>query len=322
MASVRATIYLRTMALSTRTSTILGSLVLGAAFIGGAFLLSSPNFGIGSAGAQSAEELLQAYASADTDGDGLPDWQEVIYGTDPENPSSVQADLTDLEALEEGLIEPKFRSSKPAPPEGFSTVSEIEAGPDTLTDQFSRTFLEKYLLTRGESAPSSAELQSFVSDAAADLSRQAEEAPAYRIANLSTRGSSAEDIAQYIQDLDRAVSSNSPSFNERDAFEHFADYILNGNEESLTRVAEVGKNYTDTAQAIVAVRVPPQFSSAHLALANKYATFGSILADMASMDTDPLLGLVGATRYIDAWQATMESIFALAQTVQQTMRPN
>ena len=67
-------------------STKAGSITIAVAFavivITGAWFLSKPG-GASLANAESTEALLKSYAIQDTDGDGLPDWEESLYGTDP-----------------------------------------------------------------------------------------------------------------------------------------------------------------------------------------------------------------------------------------------
>src|ERR1035437_7373016 len=51
--------------------------------------------------------LLQAIASKDSDSDGLPDWEESRYGTDPHVADTFHLGMTDGESVAKGLIVPK-----------------------------------------------------------------------------------------------------------------------------------------------------------------------------------------------------------------------
>ena len=71
---------------ATRTVPIIVASVVAAALIAVAFVASGPIPFLGSfkiADAATSAELLKAYATKDADQDGLPDWQEALYGTDP-----------------------------------------------------------------------------------------------------------------------------------------------------------------------------------------------------------------------------------------------
>ena len=72
----------------------------------------------------------------------------------------------------------------------------------------------------------------------------------------------------------------------------------------------------------MSVPVPDEVRNSHLQFANSYAIFGAIVSDMGTMDTDPLRGLVGATRYLDGWKGVMDSIMNLSSVVQAGIKTN
>ena len=51
--------------------------------------------------------LLQAIAAKDSDGDGLSDWEEQLYGTSPTTTDTFKLGMTDGEAVARGLVVPK-----------------------------------------------------------------------------------------------------------------------------------------------------------------------------------------------------------------------
>src|SRR5262245_15469456 len=99
------------MPLSVRTTSIIASLLIAGGMMAAAFWLSGP---ARTANALSTEEILAAYAVRDADADGLPDWQEALYGTDPANPHSIDASMTDAEAVAKGMVAPRFESEPAA----------------------------------------------------------------------------------------------------------------------------------------------------------------------------------------------------------------
>src|SRR3989338_7583286 len=86
---------------------ILVSASLSIVLIVGAFLLArsveSPN----SARASTESALLQAIAVKDSDGDGLIDSEDALYGTSPNITDTFSLGMTDGEAVTKGLIVPK-----------------------------------------------------------------------------------------------------------------------------------------------------------------------------------------------------------------------
>ena len=89
-----------------------GSVAIFLLLIVTAYGMSGPlPFHTSTAGAESTHDLLVSYASKDTDNDGLPDWQESLYGTDPNNAHSVNATVTDGEAVTQGLVKARFATA-------------------------------------------------------------------------------------------------------------------------------------------------------------------------------------------------------------------
>ena len=304
------------MAFSKKTISILSSIALSVLLIVGAYGLSSLSSLVGIADAGSTDALLKAYAEKDTDSDGLFDWQESLYNTDPTNAHSVNKTVTDSEAVTQGLLKPKFESEQQTTVTVNTDIPGVDAKPGTLTDSFSRKFFEQYLTKRGAGAPNDAELKSFVESAAADLDRQTKISPAYTMRDVLNGNTGADGVAKYIQDMDRAVSANSPTAEKKDAFERFADYVNGADDSALTRVRTVGAAYSATGAAIMKVPAPLPIKEAHVRVANAYFVLGSVLADMGKMDSDPLRALVGASRYIDAWKEANEALANLASVVQ------
>src|SRR5207244_2422620 len=77
-----------------RTVTALGiALVL----VAGAYILARGFEAPAAARASTETALLQAIATKDSDGDGLPDWEEALYGTDPHVVDTRNLGMTDGE---------------------------------------------------------------------------------------------------------------------------------------------------------------------------------------------------------------------------------
>ena len=99
--------------------------------------------------------LLQAIATKDSDSDGLPDWEEALYGTDPQVADSRHLGMTDGEAVSRGLIVPKAIADAPAAtPSSDTSPSLIDsslppAPPEgSITAAFAKNFLTIFLAAK------------------------------------------------------------------------------------------------------------------------------------------------------------------------------
>ncbi|HRH24589.1 MAG TPA: thrombospondin type 3 repeat-containing protein, partial [Candidatus Paceibacterota bacterium] len=188
------------MALSSKTVRIGAALLVSALFVFAGFYFSSP-FQLTIAGATSTDELLKEYAKKDTDGDNLPDWQESLYGTDPSNPHSVEAGLTDSEAVAAGKVALRFKSETPTAPEPLTDDDfEVPAPtPGSATDEFAKSFFETYVTTgKGGTGDNSALVASLVSEAKTRVAAQV--STSYQIASVhSVPGTSVSSYAAAIE---------------------------------------------------------------------------------------------------------------------------
>ncbi len=103
------------------TLAVLFSIVL----IGGSFLLAHSVESPQVAQASTETALLQAIATKDSSGDGLPDWEKSLYGI-PLNASTTDyfnLGMTDGEAVAKGLIVPKAVADIPTTASASSSLS-------------------------------------------------------------------------------------------------------------------------------------------------------------------------------------------------------
>jgi len=286
------------MAHSARTLRIIAASFIALLMVGGAYVFSGPvpflNANI--AGAQSSAELLREYAAKDTDTDGLPDWQEALYGTDPSNPESFQAGIKDGEAVAQGLIEPKVMVAAPEEPTDPSSVPGTPAAPNSLTDRFAQSLLRQYLLNRSDTPPTDDQIVSFVEAAITDLSSEAVSADTFSAKDIRSSGTSGrEAVIAYAAQVDSAFVSNTVA-TEKNELYYFSD-ALGDDAAALRKVKEISDAYADIAQALIAIPAPAEMRQAHLALANALMHMSEVTGDMAALKDDPLRALLGIGFY-------------------------
>ncbi|MDQ1299693.1 MAG: hypothetical protein QG636_361 [Patescibacteria group bacterium] len=287
------------MAHSTRTLRIAGASLLAVFMVGGTYLSTGPNpfFGMTRiAGAQSSEELLREYAAKDSDADGLPDWQESLYGTDPLNPESFQAGIKDGEAVAQGLIEPKVVVRPEEEPIDPNSIPGIDAVPDSLTDRFSQTLLKQYLLNKGTEPPTQEEILAFVQQGVAELSATFVPKDAYSSAQVRSSGTSGEAaLRAYAAQVDAAFETHTVSSEKNELF-YFED-AMKGSTSALKKIADISEAYTNIADALMDIPVPQEAQRAHLSIVNALMQMSDVTEHMASMESDPLRALMGIGLY-------------------------
>lgn len=281
---------------SAHTLRIVIASIIAIVMVGGAYALSGPlPFG-NIAGAQSAEELLREYAVLDSDFDGLPDWQEALYGTDPHNPESFQAGILDGDAVARGLIQPKISMRAEDELTDIDSIPGVAAAPSSLTDRFAQLLLTQFLQTRGNEALSQDEVATFVTGGVQSLIQTAD-APARYTANdiLTNATSGTEALVAYIAAIESVFARHTVAAEKSELF-YFSD-ALRGDTAAIAKIASIGRAYDNIATGMVQVRVPQEVAQAHLNVANALVQLSESATYMASLETDPLQAFLGISLY-------------------------
>lgn len=238
------------MGYSTRKILIGSSSVLALLLIGTAYATSGPlPFKTSAAGAESTHDILVSYASKDTDADGLPDWQEALYGTDPTNAHSVNPSATDAEAVAQGLVKPKFATATSTPVD-TSVIPGVQAGPTTLTDQFSKSLFGQYLKNRGPNQPTPAEIATFVEQGVAQLKQSQATQDAFNQGQVRVSGTGPDALLVYAGDAEKAIYGVKITAT-RSEIEYFSDAVNKGDLKGLKQIKSLSDSYSQMAHALM-----------------------------------------------------------------------
>lgn len=297
------------MAYSLRTITIAGALLVSVGLITTAFYISGTSRQVS---AQDAEELLRAYASKDSDSDGLPDWQEKLYDTDPLNATSVDPSMTDSEAVEAGLVKPRFESEElPTSSVPVASVPGVAAAPGTVTDQFARIFFQQYLEMRGAQPPTTESLLAFIEDAVADLSLTNQIPRVYTSADVRVSGSGADAMRTYMNAATTAFIRDGSA--DKDAMFYFGKVVYNEDKAALQELKELGRAYEEIGAATIRVSAPQELAGVHLRFANSLALMGVIINDLTAVNDDPLRAFLVLGQYQTAAKEMTDSLLAIGR---------
>lgn len=315
---VHASIFVRTVTFSTRTAGILVSSTLAVIFIGTAVAISGPfPFHIKKADAESTHDLLVSYAAKDSDADGLPDWEEALYGTDPANPHSVSQSVTDGDAVSQGLVKPKFANAT-STPVNVNDIPGALAGPTTVTDQFARALFSQFLSQHASGTPTPAEIASFVEQGVANLSAEQKSPDAFNQGQVRVLGSGSEALIAYAAQAEAVMAKNTDTSGKNE-IEYFGDAVEKNDTTALPHVKKIGATYTSLSHAYMAIPVPKEAAIPHLAIANAMARISGDITDMSMMEKDPLRAYLGLAKYqndavsLRAALASLNSVYAAEQ---------
>ncbi len=278
-------------------------LIIGAYFLARGF--GAPD----AAKASSESELLQAIATKDTDNDGLTDWEEALFGTDPKVVDTFHLGMTDGEAAAKGLIVPKAiadagtatttprvaigDSSLPAPVEG------------TLTAAFAKSFYTLYVAAKqakGGADLTQDEMSGVAKKAIANLSDSVKAAPNFKSASdLTVSGSGVQAMLTFAASAEAVLLKNTNTATKGE-LALLKDAITNNDQSAYEQLASLAKGYRGTAAGLAALPVPEELAATDLLLINTLMHMGEITSDFVHTDTDPLAAILALQQYVQTAQ--------------------
>ncbi|MBU1292483.1 thrombospondin type 3 repeat-containing protein [Patescibacteria group bacterium] len=300
------------MAHSARSLRLIGASVVALLLVGGAYVASGPIpfFSTSIVGAQSSAELLREYAVKDSDSDGLPDWQEALYGTDPYVAQSFQPGINDGEAVAQGLIQPKVAVAPGPDPIDVSRIPGKSTAPNSITDRFAQALFKQYISTRGQAAPDTEEIALFVEEGVVELTKTSATPDKYAASSVKVSALTGAAALRAYAAQTEAVFAEHTVAADKNELSYFADAVRD-DKAALAKISEISGAYKNIANGLMQLSVPPEAKLAHLRIANSLVHMSEVSADMASMESDPLRALLGIGLYSNYAESMAAAFSAL-----------
>lgn len=227
-------------------------------------------------------------ATTDSDGDGLKDWEEYLWGTDAQNPDSDGDGVTDGDWIRE-----KRNSVTEAEIDTYSETPNTEA-PATQTDVISKKLFIGYTTMKKEGMLkpeyTDAYVQGILNESLVSLK------DVYTLNDIVIiQNPTQEAIQNYADDF---LSIFSQKTNLQNDLITFSNALQNKDADELAKLQLSMDAYQQRVQALLLVPVPEEIAPAHLGLIN---TFNGLTADAEKMGTlfaDPMNALVGLNSYL------------------------
>lgn len=286
---------------------ILGALTFSVLLMAGAYVLAKGVLTAPHASASEESELLKQIASRDTDGDALPDWEEGLYGTDPQVTDSNNLGMTDGEAVSRGLIVPKALVNAPAPaPATGVDVSDIDPSlppapaEGTLTATFTQYFFNLYLAAKqakGGAELSADEMQSIADEALAALSTALVTAPDFKSkGDLKIAGSGAAALIDFAARAEAVLMANTSTASTSEV-NYLKSAVTQNDPLAFFQLDSIAKTYRTMAIGLAALEVPLELADTHLALVNSMMRISEIINDFGRVNTDPVAAMFALQQY-------------------------
>lgn len=253
--------------------TLLFILMVGKVFSGNSTAVSKP------VPTLITNERAADLADRDTDGDGRPDWEEVLWGTDPHNPD------TDGDGVKDG-DEEHTRNKPLALAIEADASTKLSKLPETMTDTVAQELLGTYMEAFAGGEQLSQKSGQAIVDKTLATSNVSVELPTFDSSTLQTL-SATENVRSYYVEQVRTILSR---VGEEAPGEFYALSILlsSEGEEGGTALAETAALYRGAVEDLSALPVPDDALSSHATLCEAVLQYAHVLDMIAQAHKDPL----------------------------------
>ena len=286
---------------------VLAATLFSVVLIGGTYLLARGIESPRAAQASAESELLKAIATKDSDADGLPDWEESLYGTDSRTTDTFQLGMTDGEAVARGLVVPKaiadiaVGTSSPASFDADGLPPPPEEG--TLTAAFAKTFFSLFVAAKQENGGgdlSESQMNEVATAAMDSLKATISVAPNYKSAkDLTVSGSGSAALLAFAESAEAVLLKNTSTATTSE-IAYLTAVVQNNDEAALAHIASIAKAYRGSAAGLAVLPVPEELATDDLALVNAMMRVSEITTDFTRVNSDPLATMLALQQYPQA----------------------
>ena len=223
----------------------------------------------------------------DSDGDGIADWEETLWGTDKNNPSSF-----------DGISDSKYIENKKKELNIDTTKDENRL---TETEKFAREFFSAYMAMKASGQVDATTINNFSNALGQKIANPAiiDQYSEKSIAIDSTNNGAGDPKKYYAQV--KALFDNYRSSGMGDELSMINNGLVteaqNGGGDLSKKLTDISASYKDFASKLIKIPVPKSLIDDHLKVANNANNTGISVGEMSKVSADPIVGLSGLSQY-------------------------
>jgi hypothetical protein len=263
---------------------------------------------------------MEEFIVSDSDNDGLKNWEEALWKTDPEKSDTDNDGTSDKEEIKDGRNPVKANTAKASLPPNDKlddeTVAarkqaETEFAQLSTTDKVGRVLLAQYLVNKkvGEEI-NQTDIANVINNALSVIPEPV--FTKYTVADLKIfKSTSTEQIKTYGDKTAFVLSSNRPK--PLITFEEAISSIGENDTDAeikvkLQKLGPLALVYKNISLGLLGVEVPEQFAAKHLELLNATSQMSDNLSQIIAAAEDPIKLLALINTYYDSakrlWDAS------------------
>ena len=228
--------------------------------------------------------------AVDSDGDGVKDWEEILLGTDPNNPDTNNDGIPDGDEL--AAARKTFEEN---------VDNTLANASTTRTDQLAREIFGAYIQSKQQGSFDSASFDEVIAQAIeSQFSQRA--ATQYALKDIETTTDISQPRTLMYRDQFQQAILPVTQIGEYELMT-YGRAIESGDPAEFEKLTAAATIYDEIAQTLLTIIVPEDAAQAHLDLINSFATFASILNTMTKTPEDPLLTFIATRDFLEGEDA-------------------
>lgn len=268
-------------------------------------------------------EQASLFAAKDTDGDGLKDWEEVLWSTDPNKEDTDGDGTKDNEEIlarrDPAKVGPDDSIDVLAQKIDASSASSEEAKPQTLTESLARDFGEAYMRQKfGKEAVDEDYLSKLlffgITDGLAKGNVQQPQEYFSQNDFIISLDSSSSAIRDYLNKIGLLFSQNA-STPQKSELQFALETILEGDLTQLNQLLVYRDAYRNIAEGMRDISVPAVMAQAHQDMANSFVKLGLIAEQMSKFEEDPMGSFAAFNAYLLEAQLSIEPLKVIVHEI-------
>ncbi|MFI5260209.1 MAG: hypothetical protein ACHQU0_00190 [Candidatus Paceibacteria bacterium] len=274
----------------------------------GSYLLATDYGSAQLAQASTETALLQAIATRDSNGDGLPDWEKSLYGI-PMNATTTdyfKLGMTDGEAVARGLIVPKAIADIHVATSSADASSNVDPSlppapaDSTLTAAFAQNFFTLFMAARqanGDADLSESQMNDVANQAMNTLTTSIKPASDFKsLHDLTISDSSTDSFREFAVNAEAVLLKNTSNAKKTD-IDYLKDAIENNDATAFPHIASMAKMYRDSAAGLAVLPVPKELAASDLMFINTLMRESQLDDDFIQVNSDPLTAMLALQQY-------------------------
>ncbi len=259
--------------------------------------------------AETLERIVDAAGNVDKDADGLKDWEETLFKSDPNNKDTDGDGTDDGEEVKLGrnpiIPGPNDKIQKSETLSGNYTEDSYENL--TATDKVSRQLFAEYFQAKQSGAEVSSETQSRIIESAISDPNLIKKARFYTEGELKIINESGESSLRKYGNNVGAILKKYPGSKESELVT-LNRAIQKDDENELAKLDISASAYQNTIKDMLLLSVPKKAVSVHLSVINGLSAVEKINRDMRNVFKDPITALSSTQEYIKTVTNLAESL--------------